>query len=189
MKKIFFHSVLLILFLGCSKNDDQNQQVIAQPQIPESSIVDLNGDGVHDFEIVYVEGIWDGADASGGVYSAGFRPIGENKILQEYEENVSTTLLFSQIGDSIQREPEGSKSWYDYGGYFASLWQGGDGVWLKEWKIESKKESGPYYAGIQLSANSTFLIGWLKLEIDKKTGNIDIVDHELTSQDFIVIDR
>lgn len=31
---------------------------MALPQIPESSMVELNDDGLDDFEIVYLDGFW-----------------------------------------------------------------------------------------------------------------------------------
>jgi len=189
MKKYrFFIFCIPLLILSCSKNDD-DQQNSEQPDIPESITYDLNGDTVDDFTIVYSEGIWDGAGASGGVYTANFHPKEENRILSEYEENVSTSFLFSTIGDSIQRMPKPLQEWYHIG-WFHTLWQDGNGVWSKEWLIDyTMSISNPYYVGVQIKEGDEFLIGWLKLEIDKTTGKIDIVDHKLTSEDFIVIDE
>lgn len=181
---------VLLIVLGCSKNDDDNQkqQTFEQPDIPEPITYDLNGDSFDDFTIDYAEGIWDGVGASGGFFSAQFKPLGENRILEEYEENVSTSFLFAQMGDSIQRQATYPQSW-TYLGWFASLYQGGDGIWSKEWLIESKKNSSPYYVGVGIWEEDKFLIGWLKLEIDKETGKIAVVDHELSGNDFVLIDR
>lgn len=93
--------------------------------------------------------------------------MGENRILEEYEENVSTSFLFAQMGDSIQWQGTYPQSW-TYLGWFASLYQGSDGIWSKEWLIESKKISSPYYVGVRIREEDKFLIGWLKLEIDMK---------------------
>lgn len=178
------------MILGCSKNDDDDlkRQNSEQPDIPEAISFDLNEDSVDDFTIVYSEGVWDGVGASGGVFSGKFRPLGENKILEEYEENVSTSFLFAQMGDSIQRQATYPQSW-TYLGWFTSLFQGGDGIWSKEWQIESKKISNPYYVGVGIWEEDIFLIGWLKLEIDKKTGKIAVSDHELSEDGFILINR
>lgn len=179
-----------LIVLGCSKNDDDGQSkgISERPQIPESVTYDLNNDSVDDFKIGYSEGAWEGAGASGGFFLAYFEPLSENKILQEYEENVSTTFLFAQMGDTIQRQATNPQSW-TYRGRFTILYQGGDGVWSKEWQIVSKRKSNPYYVGVQIDKDDESLLGWLKLEIDKKTGKIDIVGHKLASTEFIVIDE
>lgn len=181
---------VLSFILGCSKDDDgaPSKGISERPQIPESVTYDLNEDAIDDFTIEYSEGIWDGVGASGGFFSANFRPFGENRIWEEYEENVSTTFLFSQMGDSIHRIANAPQSW-SYIGWIATLYQGGDGVWSQEWQIESKRESNPYYIGVQIMASDSLLIGWLKLQIEKKTGKIEIIDYELSSEDSIVIDR
>lgn len=186
---LFIFCISLVI-LSCSKNDDEGQirSISEQPQIPESVTYDLNEDAVDDFMIVYSEGIWDGVGASGGFFSAYFRPFGENRILEEYEENVSVTVLFAEMGDTIKRDAIAPQFW-SYFGSLTTLYQGGDGVWQEEWLIDSKNPSGPYYLGVGIWENGGFLIGWLKLEIDKKTGKIEIIDHELTSDDYIVIDR
>jgi len=190
MKKTIFYITFLTLVISCSKDDDDQKQLSSkEPEIPESIIYDLNEDSVNDFTISYDLGVWDGVGASGFLYYGRLKAMGENRFLDEYEENVSTTFLFAEKGDSIQQEASAPQSW-DYN--FASLttlWQGGDGVWSSEWVIESKKASKPYYVGIQIRVVDRFLIGWLKLEIDKNTGQINIIDHELTSEDSLVIDR
>lgn len=50
---------ILLIVLGCSKNDDDNQkqQALDQPDIPEAVTYDLNGDSLDDFTIDYAEGI------------------------------------------------------------------------------------------------------------------------------------
>jgi len=178
--------ILFFLFLAfsCSKSDDGNQEL---PEIPQSKTYDLNGDTIDDFTIEYALGVWDGFRASGLVYSANFVPERENKILSEYEENVSTTFLFSQRGDTIRRIADSPQEWDDRG-RLHRLWQSGDGVWSKEWSIANDEISNPYYAGVQIKEGDTLLVGWLKLEIDTKTGEIAIADYELTSKKFIVVD-
>lgn len=187
MKKTILFSLLIFLLLSCSEKDI-NGLALARPALPETKVFDINRDAVDDFTIAYSNGVWDGFEASGSFVDGSIKPLGENSILQEYEENVSTTYLFAQKGDSIHRQAEDSRSWA-YRSRLVSLYQGGDGVWPKEWRIESPKASAPYYIGMQIQEGDTFLIGWLKLEIDVDNGEIAIQDSAFTKEDSIVIDR
>lgn len=187
MKKTFLFSLLISLALSCSKKDE-DVSALATPVPPKMSVFDVNNDTVDDFAIEYSHGIWDGFETSGDFFSGKVEPLGENTILQEYEENVSSTLLFAHTGDSILRQTDDTLSWTNQG-WFISLFQGGDGVWPKEWRIESPKTSAPYYIGMQIQEEDIFLLGWLKLEIDTTTGEVKILDSAFTTEDSILIDR
>jgi len=187
MEKISLYFVLIAVIFSCSSDDNRSDST-QDPQVPETILYDLNEDLADDFKLEYRLGVWDGIRASGLVYSGRLEALGENRLLSEYEENVSTTFLFVKMGDTIRSNVSTPQSW-DNRARLIELWQDGNGAWAKEWEIESKKESGAYYVGVQINTNDEFLIGCLKLEIDKKTGKIDIVDQDLVSEDFIVIDR
>jgi len=63
------------------------------------------------------------------------------------------------------------------------------GIWPNEWTIRNNSASESYYLGIRLKENNSFLVGWLKLDIDKTTGEIKIIDKNLTSNNYILIDK
>ena len=176
--------------MSCSKNGANVEELPLNsepPEIPQTVKFDLNKDGIDDVSFVFGP---DDVITDGTVgYYGSVYPLNGGLLLLESRINEGAYALETELNDTIRKDENSSFIWYPSNWIFMGIDDSPEGLWPNEWSLDSSKKSNPYYLGIQVKENDTFLLGWLKLEIDKKTGLIEIVDHELTSEDFVVINR
>ncbi len=191
---VLFFLILLLINVGCDKNDngDGIQKVErfgeGTPAVPNAVTYDLNADSVDDFQVDYDLGIWDGANESGFLVLGVLESIDESAALIKVNEGIDTEILFNRPNDTIWREPMEPFKWNESGQvHITEIWQGGDGIWSEEWTVNSEFNSNPYYLGVRVKENEDFLVGWIKLEIDKTNGKIKFERYRLTADEFIII--
>lgn len=187
--------LLLIIFIAffssCEKDEDFVKKSL---ELPERTYNDLDDDSIIDITIYYNR-FWSlrlngsGADGEGIVGS--LEPLNNCSILKkEYG-----LTFFNKVGDVIRREPgryfwaptdleDTARYYWDAVSIYSSY---DDETWPDEWSIESDLDLDYYYMGIRITDESNDQIGWIKLDIDKSTGIINIIDKRFTTDDSIVI--
>ena len=188
MKNAIIYSVFLMFIIGCIKNNTklEEQQLSSEPpKIPKTVKFDLNKDGIDDvrFEFSPNDVLTDGTV---GYYGSVYPLNGGLLLLISRDDEAY--VIETQLNDTIRKEESTSITWYTSNWIFMDIDDTAEGLWPTEWFLSSSVKSNPYYLGIQVKESDAFLLGWLKLEIDKTTAVIEIVDYELTSEDLLVVD-
>lgn len=179
---------LAVLFSGCKKDSVEDEEQAGMPEMPQSLKYDLDKNGTDDFELTYSLGVWDGVGASGMVILGHITPLNDNAALLKFEDG-SGSLLFNRINDTIHIIQNDPYEWTQgFSTYVVDIFQGADGNWPNEWRVQSEKTSNPHYLAVLLRDNEDLKIGWLRLIIDKKSGQVTINKHKFSSGDYIVID-
>lgn len=196
MKKayVLLFSLLPIIIVSCAKNynGDGIQKVEGfgqnNPEVPDTISYDLNADSVDDFQVDYGMGVWDGIDASGLFISGDLKSLDDSTVLVKNNEDLSVQILFNQPQDTIWNAPKQPYKWNDGGSVtITEITQAANGIWPDEWTVNSEFNSNPYYLGIRVKENEDFLVGWIKLEINKTNGKIKFEQYRLTADEYIVI--
>jgi hypothetical protein len=184
--RILSISAFIATFYSCEK-DVENHLMI--PQIPQSYDCDFNDDKIIDFRIEYSSGIYDGFDflgnPTGGDYISGdLKSLNKNSVLL----NDDNGRLFRAINDTIYSNVSDSDYFSsDVGLVSIHTTSGSGSVWEKEWSIAGDLSQDYYYLGFKTMDDDNYLLGWLKLHINKTTGEIVIIDKRTTNKDFIIV--
>ncbi|WP_299537438.1 hypothetical protein [Ulvibacterium sp.] len=198
MKKIgilFFLPSLLLSIVCCDNNDNNDGIRIVEgsgqnrPELPDAADYDLNVDTIDDFQIDYVLGSWDGVDESGQLISGFLESLNESTVLVRSGENPPNPILFNRPEDTIWNVPRENFKWNDDPDpiTITEIRQAADGIWPDEWSVNSEFNTNPYYLGIRVKEDEDFLVGWIKLEIDRTTGEISFEQFRLAAGEYIVI--
>lgn len=178
------------VFLCC--NIDKDEEFIGrdQPQRPAPFGFDVNDDGIDDISFFYRSGPWDGAGISGGYIALEIIPTQENDVLIRRDGEDYPLVLFSKLNDTIFKSVSQPREWVkEISKFPLSIYGNSQNRWPFEWSVEKGNVLNPYYLGIKIKANDNSQLGWLKLKIDGNSGNIEILDHQLGSEDYLLIDR
>ena len=142
-----------------------------RPDEPESFELDLNDDGVSDYEISY--GLSDIESATASAIIAGrLIPLGSNELLKI---NSSATLFLRDIA-AIQNSVDTPLSWSDSSKFLVFIELLNEGVWTKNWRPYSQDEHLSYFVGLKILNDNLNLIGWIELDINNSDGTIEIID-------------
>lgn len=179
MKKYCLLICVLVAFFGCESNDDINTE---PPEIPDAVTLDLNNDGIDDIRFTV------GPDDVGVGYAGYVYPLNE-ALIGLSTESENSWIFDNRLNNTIKKGETNFYTWYPSNLGFISIYNTSEGLWPDEWTIGGQKTSNPLYLGVQIKENDQILVGWLKLEIDKKTGVVDVIDQQFTSDNYIVIDR
>jgi hypothetical protein len=186
MKTMYLYAFcLLAIVSGCESNENEP---IPDFESPEGAQYDFDEDGINDFSIDYNTFVWDGVNSSGWGVAGLLKPLNENSILHKRDVNYVTAALFSKKNDVITADISLPLEWETYHARLADIYDPDKNV-NQVWNIHSANAPDSYYLGIKIKKENGFLIGWVKLEIDKATGQISIVDKKLTTDNSILIDR
>lgn len=189
--KINFLLIPIFVFalFSCEKDDQSNDNLSKKtPEPPKAVKYDLNDDSVDDINIDYSWFTWDGINSSGGGISGLIEPLNESSVLLKRNEYT----LFSESNDTIRintNEPYYWEKYLDPDLVSISNSSVNDYLWPNEWKIKSNKTMDFYYVGIKIEIDNSNMIGWIKIKIDKSTGNIMILDKKFTTEEYIVIGK
>lgn len=189
MKRAIFFSALLLIVIGCSKNEEQTEELqlsTEPPEIPQTVNFDINEDGLDDIRFQF--GIDDVATNGTPGYYGSVYPM-NGALLMLLSRDDGAYALEPQLNDIIKKEEGTSITWYPANWIIMFIDDTLEGLWPNTWTLGSSRKTNPYYLGIQVKEGETLSLGWLKLEIDMKTGKIELLDYELTSGDFLVINR
>lgn len=155
----------ILIFTSCIKND--NKQI---PNIPENIIIDMNNDGIDDFEINYFYAYVYSPTSTKAIYCK-FKIIGENEVLSKDAER----YLFLNNLEVINENMDNPFQWNGIDGYIATYKNNVKNEWPSKWEVASDKISDRYFIGIKLNNTSSIKIGWIELEINNKSGVVKII--------------
>ena len=187
--KTYLPLLCLLVFASCENDGDEKGMTKTEPQPPPSVNYDLNNDAINDFTISYSMFVWDGIYSSGFGYSGTIKPLNENLLLGKRDAQLNMLTLLSRFNNTISREVSTPFEWNSYQTTLVSITGSANNTWPGEWTIQSDTALDFYYLGVKMKENDHFLTGWIKLEINKATGEIKIVNKKLTPNDSIVIDE
>ena len=189
--KVLIFGLILFLHNSCRKstseiNGNIPKQTKTQPTIPQTVDFDFNDDQIYDFEIEYSNFTWDGINCSGDGISGNFKPLNQNTILLRTNERT----LFLQYNDTIKNTAENPSYWDNFRACVVSISTLPDGnLWPIEWSVQSNQNQQVYYLGIKVVVKSGYSIGWLKLQVDKTSGIVEIKDKKITNASFIIVGK
>lgn len=154
---------------GCGSDDDAVQPRIPEfPRVGEAFRLDLDGNGVIDFVFEYQDLLTDDEPPSAGANQLFLRAMDQNAV--QFFEKVGTVPL--EDGVSIDE----SATWEGFGVTLIALrWTRAEG-WEQEW-------SGPWAGvpasslGLRLQVGGSVHYGWVKVTVDKETGDLFVHDH------------
>jgi len=200
MKTAYYLGLIIFIavFSSCEKDEDPEKIPL---DLPETVKFDLNDDSIDDITIDYYR-FWssglNGPEVVGEGIMGYVEPLNNCLILKE----VNGLALFNKLGDVIEKEPFVWYSWefpipwdeepedgINYSWEVVSIYSSYvDESWPEEWSINSNLDLEYYYMGIRITDETSDQIGWIKLDIDKSTGIIHIVDKRFTTEESIVIE-
>lgn len=202
IKKAFYLGLIIfsIVFSSCEKDEDFEKKLLPPLELPETVNYDLNNDLIDDIAVFYNR-FWRSSSPYSEFYGEGIegniKPY-NNCLILKLDGSYS---LFSEPGDLISKEQLYPYSWepFPFYGYTSEIdvfWEVvsiysdyDEEAWPDEWRIESDLDLDYYYMGIRITDEDSDQIGWIKLDIDRSTGIIDIIDKQFTTDDSIVIEE
>ncbi len=186
--KIYSLFIISLSIIICSCNKDNDDTLDSNLLIPQKANVDLNNDSIDDFIVHFVWGPWEGVNNSGYYLTGDIEPQNDNLLLSKQNKNA----FFIQQNDTIKVELSDSLSWKNTSIHFVTMSNDllkENYSWPTEWIIQNHNSFESYFIGIKLIENNSSLIGWMKIEISSSTGEIKISDKQITSDEYIVINK
>jgi hypothetical protein len=176
---IFFVCTVLLTF-GCEKtrgDKTENSYLIIQPK---SQDIDINNDLITDFRIDYKWLVTNDEPSSGKALIGYVKPLNENKIL--YKNNVGNLFLLKN--DTVFLIPATKMIWSKFQADLVTN-NGKD----TNWTVISSNHISDFYLGFRLSTSIKNYIGWMKVDINKNSGIISIINKKLTETEFLIIEE
>jgi hypothetical protein len=184
MKKYLFIFTVALVLSGCQKDNSLSKDA---PELPQTSVYDLNGDSVEDIKIEYLRMTWDGVNASGDLISGMLVPLNGSSILLKKDE----PALFSKSNDTIKTESEEPLYWEkNLHPHLVTVSNSSENgfLWPNKWSIYSNLVLKTYFFGIKTSNNDK-LLGWVEVKIDVTTGAVRIINKKFTSDSYIIVGK
>lgn len=177
MKITSFFLCFLVFFCACRNVNQVNFNKI---ETPKDYTIDIDNDGQDDFQVYYLQLQTMDIPVSGAGISGDIRFINNGaffcKIYGAYSE-----CLFLSKGDSIKTDLA-TNNWNYYPVSLINIgWQ--NGKWDQNWSVNASVSSD-YYLGFKMQDK----LGYMKLNLNTKTGEIKVLDSKLTTDDFLIIE-
>ncbi len=154
-----------------SESSDINCTEI-EPIIPTPFTIDLNDDGVEDFEIKYLFADFESSEPS-GAYIGRLFSLGENQVLRKASEPTLFPLTIGDIKEALDTPLrwDGSMSHP-----LISVDYCGDDRWAETWRVWSLDESSSYIMGLKLVKDDVDVIGWMEIELSQTDGVFSVLE-------------
>lgn len=152
-----------------------------QIQIPLSTAFDINGDSINDFVIDYREYTSNDEPSSTGSIIGYLQPLCNTELLHHTEEG----YLFLNNHDQMTSDSNRLLVWNSFGADLIKIDRKYD-VWTDIWIVLSQPKDA-YVLGYKTLDNGVPLIGYLVLELDELTGEISILDNQITSASIMEV--
>lgn len=187
IKPLFLYSTIVAFtFISCTKEDedytsDETEYTSDETEYPSNYTLDINQDGIEDFVVEYNHISTSDVPVSAISIIGSITPLDNVSCLyQAYDGH-----LFLSPNDTIHSEYTSQNQWSSYDADIITKdWHRNIG-WGTLWEVRSSQNE--YYFAFKLQNGVTNELGWLKLEIDLNTGDIEITDMASSNSDFIVI--
>jgi len=184
MKHFILIFLSAFLIISCEKNNDSDEvnQTSTRPEIPDELIIDVNADNKTDFVISYSELVTADVPSSGGSIIGSINPIDDNQILYRFPDG----NLFLEMNDTIRKNDNTNSDWDNYKADIIYINRYNYTMWDTNWTILSKLESD-YYLGFKLNTEGSEEIGWMHLNLNSKTGEVTVMDKEISTLEELII--
>ncbi|HEY5125631.1 MAG TPA: hypothetical protein VIK14_18035 [Ignavibacteria bacterium] len=179
---------IVFIFLGllsfslnsCNKETDY------VPSRQETKEFDLNNDLINEIRIQYYAMTWDGIgpNGTGDLIGAEIVPINNTKLLIKQDLG----SLFSPLKDTIHFQMKVPYFWELSSQQLVEI-KTYINKWPKEWTVLSNEINDFYYLAFTKTTDTKNELGWVKIQIDKSTGLIEIKDTKISDQDFLIIGK
>jgi hypothetical protein len=151
-----------------------------EPGTPQAHTIDVDQNGTADFIVEYSSISTSDIPPSHQTIWAFFRPLDGNGMLL----HAAKGCFFLQPGDTLYRT-QANTNWVKRGVELMHI-SGSKNVWESEWTITSEQGS-PCFIGVKL-AGTPAQIGWLKLALNKDSGEISFDEYEIQTTDTLLIE-
>lgn len=165
--RFFLFGFILILLNSCQKNENE------LPDTPDNQIIDMNNDGIDDFQIIYNYAIIHSTTSTEGIICK-FEILGENEKLSKTGE----PFLFLNNTSEITHDVITPLNWNSIDAHLATF-ENHFGEWPENWDLATNEIKESYLIGIKLNNNTSSEVGWIEFEIDNKSGKINILEMEI----------
>lgn len=163
--------ISIVVFSACSK-DKPN----IDPTLQDSIEIDIDDDGIVDYNIKYYYVDIDPITITGGNFGlAGtISPNGLNEILRK---KGSRSLFLRNIED-INEDVAAPLAWKNsFSRTLVSISTiNNEGDWPQKWDIHSDTDHSSYFIGLKLVSDNKIQLAWVEIEINTLTGSVSIID-------------
>lgn len=183
--------IIISILYSCekdNKSNDLNRVLSEAPEVPKAMNCDLNGDSFNDIKVEYYWFTWDGVNCSGDGVSGTIKPFNGSSILLKRNEYA----LFNKLNDTINvnvSEPYYWEKYINTNLVAISNSSVNAYLWPDEWKVQSNMSLDSYYLGVKIDKGTSTQLGWIKIKINKSTGEIEIIDKKFVTSEYIVIGK
>ncbi|MDF1699394.1 MAG: hypothetical protein P1U56_26310 [Saprospiraceae bacterium] len=174
MNKLFPLVFLLLICFGCG--DDPSGSII----IPDSIEIDLNQDGLVDFQITYrkISAVAP-VDPDPGPYDIILGEIFSQNNTQLLKNEGENSILFLRDVDLVKNNISPPLFWEENDEENSSLLVSisqdiSEKTWPEKWRIQNYEVLDSYLVGFKLS-NDANSLGFFELSIDDETGFVEIL--------------
>lgn len=187
MNPLFIYSALIAFALiSCNKEEEispteEEVSTFDETEYPSNDTLDVNQDGIDDFILEYTQIETNDYPSTVSSIRGSLSPL-EN-VHGLYQLYVGH--LFLAPNDTIYANDVPPITWSNYEANILHKNWGINTGWSPVWEVNSSQNE--YYFAYKLQNGSNDELGWLKLEIDTTTGEVEIVDQASSNSSFIVI--
>jgi len=161
--------VIVLILSGCSDNNSPPEP----PAAPDAISIDVDDDGLIDFNISYIlSSIF--SPISSQQLAGIIIPVGENEILHQ----TGSENLFLRDVSLINQEVEEPLVWTNTGfsHELITIKNNIEGNWPAQWTVNSNELHPTYFLGLKMNNNSNIKTGWIELQFDLTYGAIMIIE-------------
>lgn len=176
---------LVILFvISCTKEEQMNEP----PIVPPPQGLDLNSDGVLDFEVQYGSFVIDGIGFSRYGHFGRLESLDDNEILMLEDSSAVDIAARKESGDTLRVTPISPEKWLKRDIELISITSKTETLWPDIWQTTAPfPSSNPTYIGIKIN-HPHVSIGWILIETSENTGEISVIESMISSSESLVID-
>lgn len=165
--KFLLFGFIIFLLNSCQKDESE------LPDMPDNQSIDMNNDGIDDFQIVYNYAIIHSTTSTEGIICK-FEILGENEILSKTGE----PFLFLNNISEITVDVIAPLNWNSKNAHLATF-ENHFGEWPEKWDVASDDIKETFFIGVKLNNSTSSEIGWIEFVLDNKSGKIIIVEKNI----------
>ncbi len=169
---------IILLFFSCEELPNIIDEPLTSefPETPELVSIDLDEDGVLDYEVIFHHLLIESTETDAGLVGV-FNTLGENETLV----NDNQSALFLRNLDEIQEAVQNPLAWEndDFGLEIVYIQNNIEDLWPLKWEVRSDSEESSYFLGLKLIKDAENQLGWIEVTIDDSTGQVQVIDQGL----------
>ncbi len=174
MLRILTLALAILIFYSC---DTEQEKAI---EIPDNIDLDINNDGIVDYQIVYSQQTEGFPIDPGGlleVIRGKIVSLNNNQLLKKEGESMLFLDDISLIQDAATSPLFWSVNEDAPVNTIVIIREKFDGeTWQDEWRIVNDEIKESYFIGFKLIDNNTSALGYLELSIDQQVGEVELLD-------------